>query len=59
LNEKGVRDDCSKSAQSRDKPELPEFFAQIEIKFDSVEMFLPVKHRQVAFDWQLERPEPD
>jgi hypothetical protein len=59
LKEKGVRDDCSKSAQSRDKPELAEFFTEVEIKFDSVEMFLSMKHRQVAFNWQLERPEAD
>jgi len=59
LNEKGVRDDCSKSAKSREESELAELFAEIEIKFDSVEMFLSMKHRQVAFDWQLEHPEPD
>jgi hypothetical protein len=58
LKKKGVRYDCSKSAQSRDKPELAELFAEIEIKLDSVEMFLSMKHRQVAFNWQLERPEP-
>ena len=51
LDEKPVRDDRSKSAQGGNETELPEFFAQIEIKFDAAEMFLAMERRQVALNW--------
>jgi hypothetical protein len=59
LKEKGVGNDCSKPAQRRDEPQLAQLFAEVEIKFDAVEMFLSMKRRQVAFNWQFKYPEPD
>jgi hypothetical protein len=55
LDEQSVGDNASKSAQSSDESELPEFLAKIEIEFDATEMFLPVKTREIAFDWQFEQ----
>ena len=40
LNEKCIGYDRSKSAQRSDESELAKFFAQIEIKRDTAEMFL-------------------
>jgi hypothetical protein len=59
LDEKSIGDNRSKSAQSCDESELPEFFAKIEIKFDAPEMFLPVKNREIAFDRQFEQAHHD
>jgi hypothetical protein len=57
LDEKPVGDDRSKSAQGGNETELPNFFAQIEIEFDAAKMFMAVQPRQVALNWQFERPE--
>ena len=59
LDEKRIGDNGSKSAQCSDKSELPEFFAKIEIEFDATEMFLPVKSRKIAFDWQFKQTHHD
>src|SRR5262245_19983261 len=53
LDKEPICDDCSKSAQCRDKSQLPEFLAKIEVELDAAEMFLPVKPRQIAFDRQF------
>jgi hypothetical protein len=50
LEKKCIGDNGSKSAQSSDESELPEFFAKIEIEFDAAEMFLPAKSRKIMFD---------
>jgi hypothetical protein len=57
LDEKRVSDDRSKSTQSGNEPELPKFLAKIEIKFDATKMFLAMKRRQVAFNWQSDPPD--
>ena len=57
LDEKRVSDDRSKSAQGRNKTELPDFFAKIEIKLDATKMFLTMQHRQVALNGQFDYPE--
>jgi hypothetical protein len=54
LNEKSVSHDRPKSAQGRNKTELPKFFAKIEIKFDATKMFLLVQRRQVVLNRQFE-----
>ena len=59
LDKKCVRHDRSKPAQGRDESELSDFFAKIEIEFDAAEMFLSMKRRQVAFNWQFERADRD
>ena len=59
LDEQGIGDNCAKSAECRNKSELPEFFAKIEVKFDAAEMFLPVKGRKIAFDRQLKQTQYD
>jgi hypothetical protein len=59
LDEQTIGDNRSKSAQCGDESELPEFFAKIEIEFDTAEMFLPVKSRKIAFDRQFEQAHHD
>ena len=59
LDEEPIGDDRSKSAQRGNETELPEFFAEIEIKLDAPQMFLPMKCGEVALDWQFESPERD
>jgi hypothetical protein len=54
LDDKRVGDDRSKSAQGGNEPELAKFFAKIEIKFNAPKMFLTMKRRQIALDWQLD-----
>ena len=55
LDEKRVSDDCSKSAQGSNEPELAKFFAKIEVKFDATKMFMAMQRRQVALNRQFDR----
>jgi hypothetical protein len=57
LNEKCIGYDRSKSAQRGDESELAKFFAKIEIKRDTAEMFLSMDCGEVALDWQFKRPQ--
>jgi hypothetical protein len=59
LNEKRVGHNRPKSTQGGDKSQLPDFFSQIEIKFDTAEMFLPMSPGQIPLNRELERPERD
>ena len=54
LDEKRVSDDRSKSTQSGNESELPKLFAKIEIKFDTLKMFVAMQGRQVTLDWQFD-----
>jgi hypothetical protein len=56
LDEKRVSDDRSKSAQGSNETELSNFLAKIEIELDATKMFVAMKCRQVALNWQFERP---
>jgi len=59
LDEQSIGDNASKRAQGSNESELPKFLAKIEIEFDAAEMFLAVKTRKIAFDWQLEQAHHD
>jgi hypothetical protein len=58
LNKKRVRNDRPKSTQRGDETELANFFAKIEIELDAAKMFLTMERRQVALNWEFERPKP-
>ena len=59
LDEQTIGDNSSKPAQGSDESELPEFLAKIQIEFDALEMFLPVKNRKIMFDRQFEQTHHD
>jgi hypothetical protein len=59
LDKKRVGHNGAKSAQRSDKSELAEFLPKIEIEFDALEMFLPVKNRKIMFDRHFEQTHHD
>jgi hypothetical protein len=59
LDEQRIGDNGAKTAQRSDEAELAEFLAEIEIEFDALEMFLPVKNRKIMFDRHFEQTHHD